>query len=93
MSHDQKDVLEVVRQFILAVMDEEEDEIEVELNTSFQDDLELESIEMIALGDELQNYYGDRLDFAHWLSQLSLQDLMALSVGDLVQWITTTLEG
>ena len=89
MDIQEETVLAVVRKFILLVMDE--DDIEVELHTSFQDDLELESIEMIALGDELQSYYGDRLDFAHWLSQLSLHDLMALTVADLVAWIKQSL--
>jgi acyl carrier protein len=85
------DILLIVRRFIITVMDEEESELEIERHTSFQDDLELESIEMIALGDELQNYYGDQLDFASWLAQLDLQDLMSLTVGDLVQWIEDTL--
>ena len=83
--------LDIVRVMILEVMEEEEGAFEIELKTSFQDDLELESIEMVALGESLQVRYDDRIDFAGWLTQLSLDELMALSVRDLVEWIDRSL--
>lgn len=86
------DLLDVVRQLILEVMDEEEGELEVTLDSHFQRDLELESIELIALGDLLIERYGESLDFAGWLTQLSLDDLAELSVGDLVRWLAGRLK-
>jgi len=81
------DLLDVVRRLILEVMEEEEGEVEVLLTSHFQRDLELESIELIALGDLLLARYGDSLDFAGWLTQLSLDELAELKVGDLVSWL------
>ena len=91
---DQKSKEEILKQvhLILAeVMDEDPQEIEVELETSFQNDLELESIEMVALGDSLRVYYGDDLNFASWLTQFSLEEILELKVGDLVEWIEQCL--
>ncbi len=92
MENEHNQTLSLVRQMILEVMEEEEEgEIDISFETSFQTDLELESIEMIALADLLQTHYGEKLNFAQWLTQLSLQDLIDLTVGDLVMWIDHTL--
>ena len=82
-----EDVLKQVHLILAEVMDEDPQDIEVELTTSFQNDLELESIEMVALGDALRTHYGDHLNFASWLTQFSLEDILELKVGDLVEWI------
>ena len=48
---------------------------------------------MIALGDAVKTHYAQLdqnqidVDFAGWLSQLSIEQLMELSVGDLVDWL------
>ena len=86
-----RDTLEVVSAIILEVMDEDESEYSITLHTSFQDDLELESIEMVALGDLLQAHYGAHLNFAGWLTQLSFEELMDLKVGELVAWIDQSI--
>lgn len=91
------EILTVVRQQLLLVMELEEDELEIEMKTRFQDELELESIEMIALGDAVKSHYSQLkesntdVNFAGWLSQLSIEQLMELSVGDLVEWLYVTL--
>ena len=90
--HEIEELLAVVQRLILEVMDEEEGEVEVSLESHFQRDLELESIELIALGDLLVERYGDQLDFAGWLTQLSLDDLAELKVGDLVSWLSERLK-
>ena len=80
-------ILKQVHLILAEVMDEDPQEIEVNLDTSFQNDLELESIEMVALGDTLRMHYGDHLNFASWLTQFSLEEILDLKVGDLVEWI------
>ena len=80
-------ILKQVHLILAEVMDEDPQDIEVHLTTSFQNDLELESIEMIALGDTLRTHYGDHLNFASWLTQFSLEEILELKVGDLVEWI------
>ena len=61
VSHSEQEILSIVRDVILEVMDEDEDEITILMDTSFQDDLELESIELIAMGDLLGTQFGPSL--------------------------------
>jgi acyl carrier protein len=58
------------------------------MDTSFNRDLELESIEFVALAELLQNRYGAQLDFVAWLSNKELDEIIALRVGDLVELIS-----
>lgn len=90
------EVLALVSAYLIEIMELDEDELEIEMTTHFQDDLELESIEMIALGDAIRAHYQRReptvvINFAHWLTQLSIEQLMNLTVGDLVLWIAGEL--
>ena len=59
----------------------------ITLDTSFNADLELESIEFVALAEKLQAHYGRSVDFAGWLSSMELDRIIALSVGELVEFI------
>lgn len=59
----------------------------ITLETSFNGDLELESIEFVALAEKLQQHYGRSVDFAGWLSGMELDRIIALSVGELVEFI------
>jgi acyl carrier protein len=67
--------------------DEWDDHLEVDASTSFADDLELESIEFVALAERLQEHYGKQVDFVGWLSGLDLDGILALTVGDLVAFV------
>jgi acyl carrier protein len=59
--------------------------------TSFNADLELESIEFVALSERLQEHYGERVDFVAWLSDMELPQIIGLTVGELVDHITESL--
>jgi acyl carrier protein len=63
----------------------------ITMETSFARDLELESIEFVALSDKLQEHYGDRVDFVVWISEMELADIINLTVGQLVEHITSCL--
>jgi len=88
MKQDASEVLEVVARAIVDVVG---DELElgdpITMDTSFQDDLELESIEFVALAERLQEHYGHDVDFVGWLSNKELDDIIALTVGQLVEFI------
>ena len=64
---------------------------EIGLSTSFGDDLELESIEFVALAEQLQSHYGEKLDFVAWLSSKQLDEIIELTVGDVVEFIEECL--
>jgi acyl carrier protein len=84
------EVLQVVARLIREVVGEAwiEDK-EIRMDTSFGQDLELESIEFVALGERLQADFGRGVDFVGWLSGKTLDEILALRVGDLVDFIAS----
>ncbi len=88
---DRGTVLEDVAAMIAEVIGEDELLFEgpIALDTSFNEDLELESIEIVALAELVQTRYGDAVDFAGWISAMELDAIIALSVGDLVEFIVS----
>lgn len=88
MTQNQTKILTTVSELICEVVG---DELLLDgpmtMETSFNSDLELESIEFVALAELLQNRYGDQLDFVNWLSAKELDEIIALTVGDLVSFV------
>jgi acyl carrier protein len=62
-------------------------DITIDMDTLFNGELELESIEFVALGEQLTTCYGPQLDFARWLSSMELDQIIGLRVGQLVDYI------
>lgn len=83
-----EEVLATVARLIAEVVGEEwmEDRA-ITLETSFEKDLELESIEFVALAEKLQERYGKGVDFVGWLSSKELDEIIGLTVGELVEFI------
>ncbi len=67
------------------------EEIPITFETSFSQDLELESIEFVALAGRLQDQYGSRVDFGGWLAGKELDEIIELRVGEVVDFIVTCL--
>jgi len=81
-------VLTKVAQMIREVIGEDwAEDIPIGMSTSFSGDLELESIEFVALAERLRGAYGARVDFAGWLSTMELKQILSLNVGQLVEFI------
>jgi acyl carrier protein len=57
----------------------------------FNQDLELESIEFVALAERLTEQYRGRVDFASWLGAKDLQEIIGLTVGDVAEYIDQCL--
>ena len=68
-------------------------EVPITRDTAFNKDLELESLEFVALAERLQQEYGDRVDFVGWLSSQDLDQIVEMKVGDLVDFIDRSLDG
>lgn len=87
-SHD--DILRTVEHVILEIAG---DELlltgPITMTTSFNADLELESIEFVALAEKLQQHYGEAVDFVGWISKKELDQIIALTVGELVEFIAS----
>jgi acyl carrier protein len=61
--------------------------IELDMDTSFAEDLELESIEFVRLGEKLQEHYGEKVDLVAWFAEFDVDQIINLTVGELVDFI------
>jgi acyl carrier protein len=80
-------VLGEVREALIDVIGEDYlRDFPISMETSFEADLQLESVEFVALSERLQQRYPD-LDFVDWIADMEVVDLMRLRVGQLVEFI------
>lgn len=85
-------VLATVRQLLIDVIGPEyADGIEITMETSFNADLELESIEFVALSAKLREHYGNNVNFAAFLADKDVAEVVELTVGQVVQYIVESL--
>jgi acyl carrier protein len=68
-------------------------EVDVTMDTAFSGDLELESIEFVALAGLMKEHYGTAVDFVGFLADMDLHQIIALRVGQVVDHIQLCLEG
>jgi acyl carrier protein len=61
--------------------------LDIGMDTSFDEDLELESIEFVRLAAMLKERYGDRIDFVAFLADKELEEIVGLTVGDVVAYV------
>ena len=82
-------VLADVVQMITEVVGDDEFLLDVPItcDTTFGEDLALESIEFVALAEKLQQRYAGRVDFTAFLADLDLDQIIAMTVGQLVGFI------
>jgi acyl carrier protein len=66
-------------------------EDEITPQTSFSDDLALESIEFVALSEKLQERYGQRVNLVEFIADKDIDQIMAITVGELVGYIESRL--
>jgi len=67
------------------------DDAEITMDTTFHDDLELESVDLVALSGQLREHYGERVNFATFIAERDLEEIIALTVGELVRYIVASL--
>ncbi|MDX3188841.1 phosphopantetheine-binding protein [Streptomyces sp. MN03-5084-2B] len=67
------------------------DDAEITMDTTFHDDLELESVDLVALSGQLREHYGERVNFANFIAERDLDEIIALTVGELVRYIVASL--
>ena len=63
--------------------------LDIGMNTSFDADLELESIEFVKLSTMLAERYGDRVNFVAFLATKELDEIIDMTVGEVVTYIAT----
>lgn len=82
------DTIVVLKQFITEVIGEEfVEEMDIDMNSSFTRDLEMDSIEIVSFSEKIKAHYGDQIDFTGWLSNMDLDQLINLNLGMIVNYI------
>ena len=82
------EVLDVVRRLITETIGEEYLlDLEIGMDTSFEDDLEMESIEFVKFGAKLTEHYGGAVDFAGFLADKDLDEIIEMRVGTVVEYV------
>jgi acyl carrier protein len=64
---------------------------EVTADTSFNDDLALESIEFVELSEKIQDRYGQQVNLVDFISAMDIDGITAITVGQLVGYIEDQL--
>jgi acyl carrier protein len=88
----ERTVLAEIEGMLRAILDEYGlDDAEIGMDTRFYDDLEMESIDLVTLAGKLAARYGARANFAEFVADLGLEEIIALTVGRLVQYVAGAL--
>ena len=69
------------------------EEMGVGPDSRFEADLELESMEIAEMAEQLMERYGSDVDFVAWFAEMELEQLIELSVGDVTRFIVASLNG
>ena len=68
------------------------EECEVTLESTFAEDIELESMEMMEIADRMIQTYDGKVDFVAWFADMELDEIIELTVGQVVDFITKSLQ-
>jgi acyl carrier protein len=92
---DEESVLADITGMLRELLDEFglDEDTEITMDTRFHDDLELESIDLVTLSGRLREHYGEQVNFASFIAERELDEIIALTVGDLVRHVVTSLNG
>lgn len=83
-----KPVLEAVTSMVVEILDTYGvADNEIDMETTFHDDLEMESIDMVTLATMLVGEFGDQVNLAEFLAEKTLTEVINLTVGDIVNYV------
>jgi acyl carrier protein len=91
MSVDQMSILAEISEMLRAIRDDLDTGIAITMDSAFRADLAIESIDIVALAGRLQARYGDAVQFAQFVGALDLDAVSELRVGQLVEFIMSSL--
>lgn len=89
----EKEVFEKVKLMLTDVIGAEFiEEYTVEPDSTLTGDLEMESIEIVELSEKIKKHFGEAVEFNKHLAKLSLDELVNLSIKDIVNYIEECLQ-
>ncbi|SEB10147.1 acyl carrier protein [Pedobacter hartonius] len=82
------EIFNLLKQFITEVIGEEFiEEMDISMESSFNKDLEMDSIEIVAFSEKIKAHFGERINFTGWLSNMDIDQLIELKLGMIVKFI------
>jgi acyl carrier protein len=88
MTHDEERILSEITGMLEEIIGEEYLlNLNIGMDTAFNADLELESIEFVRLAAKLTETYGERINFVAFLADKRIDEIIALTVGDVVSHV------
>lgn len=69
-----------------------DDDMVIGMSTTFNRDLELESIDLVTLAGLLEERYGQRVNLAEFLAGMEFDEIIELTVGRLVEYVVWSLK-
>jgi acyl carrier protein len=92
MSVDRATVLAEMTEMLHTILDDDGlDDVEIGMDTTFHEDLALESVDLVTLAGLLAERYGDEVNFAEFVAGQDLDTIIALRVGQLVDFVVAAL--
>lgn len=92
MTPDEERVLaEITRMLVEIIGEDYVLDLHIGMDTRFDADLELESIEFVRLAAKLTEQYGERVSFIAFLADRKIDDIINLTVGDVVRHVVDQL--
>ncbi|MBS1659923.1 MAG: acyl carrier protein [Bacteroidetes bacterium] len=83
-----QEIFVVLKQFIGEVIGQEfADELDIRPESSFTKDLEMDSIEIVAFSEKVKKRFGAEINFTGWLSGMDIDQLIALTINDIIIFI------
>src|SRR6266542_3408747 len=67
-------------------------DLNIELDSTFRDDLGMESLDVVSLAGRLQSRYGDSVIYALFVAGLDVASMGELKVGCRVDFVAETLD-
>jgi acyl carrier protein len=92
MPSDPTAILADIDAMLRAVLGDFDDGVEITVDSTFRDDLGLESLDVVSLAGRLQARYGNAVNFAQFVAGLDMASMGELRVGQLVDYIAESLE-
>jgi acyl carrier protein len=91
-SADEESVLADLTGMLLKILDEYgTEDVEIGMETTFNRDLELESIDLVTLSGLLEEHYGGQVNFAEFLAGMEFDEIIELTAGRLVEYVVAGL--
>ncbi|MDH6250333.1 acyl carrier protein [Chryseobacterium sp. H1D6B] len=63
------------------------EEMDINPESSFTKDLEMDSIEIVSFSEKIKAHFGDQIDFTGWLSSMDLDQLIDLDLSMIINYI------